>query len=106
MILSPLVFPDNVHHCLFIGGEANALTEESPEAILTELADAFGRQKFDVLFCDETSSQSGRILPIEVVAKFCRKKSVILVIDGTQSCQLLFKKNKKEILDQVSQLLL
>jgi O-acetylhomoserine/O-acetylserine sulfhydrylase-like pyridoxal-dependent enzyme len=84
-----------------LGGESNALTEEDPEVIFKELTDTFARQKFDVLFCDETASQSGRILPLEAVAKFCRQNSVILVVDGTQSCQLLFAKNKFELLDQV-----
>ena len=86
---------------MLTGGETGALTEEDPEIIVSELAASFGRKKFDVLFCDETSSQSGRILPLENVAKFCRQNSIILVVDGTQSCHLLFKKNKKEILDQV-----
>jgi selenocysteine lyase/cysteine desulfurase len=68
---------------------------------VSALTDALSRQKFDILFCDETASQSGRILPLEAVARFCRQHSVTLVVDGTQSCQLLFARNKKEILDQV-----
>ena len=75
--------------------------EENADVVLSELVDVFGRRRFDVLFCDETSSQSGRILPLDTVAKFCRQNSITLVVDGTQSCQLLFKKNKKDILDQV-----
>ena len=88
-------------NCLTTGGEANALTEEDPDVVVAELEAAHRRRRFDVLFCDETSSQSGRILPLESVARFCRENSVVLVVDGTQSCHLLFKKNKKEILDQV-----
>ena len=91
-------------HLLFesTGGESNALTEENPDVVLSELVDVFNRRRFDVLFCDETASQSGRILPVDAVAKFCAEHSIKLVVDGTQSCQLLFRKNKKEILDQVS----
>ncbi len=84
-----------------LGGENNALTEEDPQTILNELSTTFCRQKFDILFCDETASQSGRILPLEVVSTFCRQHSIKLIVDGTQSCQLLFAKNKHDILDQV-----
>jgi len=85
----------------FLGGENNALTEEDPQTILNELSTTFCRQKFDILFCDETASQSGRILPLEIVSTFCRQNSIKLIVDGTQSCQLLFAKNKQEIMDQV-----
>ena len=85
----------------FLGSENNALIEEDPQTILKELSTTFCRQKFDILFCDETASQSGRILPLEIVSTFCRQHSIKLIVDGTQSCQLLFAKNKHEILNQV-----
>ena len=69
--------------------------------IVDELAESFKSRKFDILFVDETSSQSGRILPLQAVAAFCRQNGVTLIVDGTQSCQLLFDKNKVEMLDQV-----
>ncbi len=80
------------------------MTEEDPQTILNELSTTFCRQKFDILFCDETASQSGRILPLEVVSTFCRQHSIKLIVDGTQSCQLLFAKNRHDILDQVKNL--
>ena len=47
------------------------------------------------------SSQSGRILPLETVASFCEEHNIVLVVDGTQSCQLLFSAQKKAVLDRV-----
>lgn len=83
------------------GGETGALTEEDPEIIYAELVTVYAQSPFDVLFCDETASQSGRILPLDVVTRFCQENSVCLVVDGTQSCQLFFRRDKKELFDQV-----
>ena len=49
----------------------------------------------------QVSSQSGRILPLEAVASFCEEHNIIVVVDGTQSCQLLLSAQKKQILDRV-----
>ena len=75
----------------------SALLEEDPTVILEALEDAWALQEFSVLFCDQVASQTGRILPLEPVTKFCRDNNVVLVVDGTQSCQLFFGKNKNQI---------
>jgi 5-histidylcysteine sulfoxide synthase len=75
----------------------SALLEEDPTVILEALEDAWALQEFSVLFCDQVASQTGRILPLEAVTKFCRDNNVVLVVDGTQSCQLFFGKNKNQI---------
>ena len=49
----------------------------------------------------QVSSQSGRILPLEAVASFCEEHNIVVVVDGTQSCQLLLSAQKKQILDRV-----
>jgi len=55
------------------------LVEENPDVILNELETKFSLKPFDILICDETSSQSGRKLPLDVVSKFCRENRIILV---------------------------
>jgi O-acetylhomoserine/O-acetylserine sulfhydrylase-like pyridoxal-dependent enzyme len=37
-----------------------------------------------VLFAEEITSQTARILEVEPIGKWCRQKNVILVLDGTQ----------------------
>ena len=97
-------------------GQGRALLEEEPQVILEALEDAHALQEFTVLFCDQVrddqtrvtcqdvifqvASQSGRSLPLEAVARFCRENGVALVVDGTQSCHLFFGK-QKALLDQV-----
>ena len=76
----------------------SALLEEDPGIIVEALEDAYAMQEFSVLFCDQVASQTGRILPLEAVSRFCQENNIVLVVDGTQSCQLFFGKNKKQIL--------
>ena len=73
--------------------------EEDPHVIVEALEDAFAMQEFSILFCDQVASQTGRILSLEPVTRFCNENNIILVVDGTQSCQLFFGKNKKSILN-------
>ena len=75
------------------------LLEEDPHVIFEALEDAFAMQEFSVLFCDQVASQTGRILPLEPVIRFCRENKIVLVVDGTQSCQQFFGKNKQHILN-------
>jgi len=75
----------------------NALLEEDPSVIVEALEDAYALQEFTVLFCDQVASQTGRVLPLDAVSKFCKENNIILVVDGTQSCQLFFGKNKKQL---------
>ena len=97
-------------------GQGRALLEEDPQAIRESLEDAYALQEFSVLLCDQVgksksecdlrssiqvSSQSGRILPLETVASFCEEHKIVLVVDGTQSCQLLLSSQKKAVLDRV-----
>jgi len=77
----------------------SALLEEDPHVIVEALEDAFAMQEFSVLFCDQVASQTGRILSLDPVTRFCNENNIILVVDGTQSCQLFFGKNKKSILN-------
>jgi selenocysteine lyase/cysteine desulfurase len=39
-------------------------------------------------------------LPLEAVAAFCLEHSIVLVVDGTQSCHLLLS-DQKAVLDKV-----
>jgi len=81
-------------------GKNRALLEEDPQVIVEALEDAYALQEFTVLFCDQVASQSGRVLPLEAVTRFCHDNHVVLVVDGTQSCQLFFG-NQKAVLDKV-----
>ena len=45
----------------------------------------------------QVASQTGRLLPLEAVGRFCKENSVVLVVDCTQSCQLFFGKQKKQL---------
>ena len=38
---------------------------------------------------------------METVASFCEEHNIVLVVDGTQSCQLLLSAQKKAVLDRV-----
>jgi len=78
-----------------------AMFEEDPSVIVEALEDALAMQEFSVLVCDQVSSQSGRILPLDAVSRFCQDNGIILVVDGTQSCELFFNRNMKEQLDNV-----
>lgn len=78
----------------------NPLFEEDSSVIVSCLEETYAMERFTVLFCDEVASQSGRILPLDAVAEFCEKRSIVLVVDGTQSCQLFFG-NKKNVLNKV-----
>jgi len=77
-----------------------ALFEEDPAVIVEALEDAYAMQEFSVLVCDQVASQSGRILPLEAVVRFCKENGIKLVVDGTQSLQIFFGRNKK-VLDDV-----
>jgi len=79
------------------GRGQNALIEENPAVIVEALEDAYALQEFTVLFCDQVASQTGRALSLDPIAKFCKENNVVLVVDGTQSCQLFFGKNKKQL---------
>jgi hypothetical protein len=56
---------------------------EDKETILRKLDEAYKQNPFEVLVADNVSSQSGRVLPVEYVAKWCRINNVTSVIDGT-----------------------
>jgi len=75
----------------------SAHLEEDPSVIVEALEDAYALQEFTVLFCDQVASQTGRVLPLDAVSKFCKENNIVLVVDGTQSCQLFFGKNKKQL---------
>jgi len=75
----------------------SALLQEDPAVIVEALEDAYALQEFSVLFCDQVASQTGRVLSLEPISKFCRENNVVLVVDGTQSCQLFFGKSKKQL---------
>jgi len=81
--------------------KGRGLLEEDPQVIREALEDAHALQEFSVLCCDQVASQSGRILPLDTVANFCEEHGVVLVVDGTQSCQLLLSPQKKAILDRI-----
>ena len=42
-------------------------------------------QMFTVLCGDAVASQSGRVLPLPEVGKWCRERGVVFVVDATQS---------------------
>ena len=65
--------------------------------IVEALEDAYALQEFSVLFCDQVASQTGRVLQLDPISKFCQENNIILVVDGTQSCQLFFGKSKKQL---------
>ena len=69
------------------------LIEEDSSKIVPVLETTYREKPFTVLFCDEISSQSGRILPLSSIIKFCEKHGITLIVDGTQSCDLLLGKN-------------
>eukprot|EP00090_Calanus_glacialis_P047225 TRINITY_DN9685_c0_g1_i1.p1 TRINITY_DN9685_c0_g1~~TRINITY_DN9685_c0_g1_i1.p1 ORF type:complete len:1465 (-),score=349.19 TRINITY_DN9685_c0_g1_i1:88-4482(-) len=75
----------------------NALLEEDPAVIVEALEDAYALQEFTVLFCDQVASQTGRVLSLDPISKFCKDNNIVLVVDGTQSCQLFFGKHKKQL---------
>jgi len=75
----------------------NAMLEEDPMVIVEALEDAYALQEFSVLFCDQVASQTGRVLQLDPISKFCQENNIILVVDGTQSCQLFFGKSKKQL---------
>jgi len=79
------------------GRGQNALLKEDPAVIVEALEDAYALQEFTVLFCDQVASQTGRVLSLDPIAKFCQENNIVLVVDGTQSCQLFFGKNKKQL---------
>lgn len=58
---------------------------ESASEIIEVLEASYFQRPFNVLFADQVASQSGRVLPMTAVVKWCRSKGVISVIDGTQS---------------------
>jgi hypothetical protein len=65
--------------------------EEKASTILSNLDAAFADKPFTVLLCDDVASQSGRVLPLEAVADWCKSggRDVKLVVDGTQSTEVL-----------------
>ena len=77
----------------------NALFEEDPKVFLTSLVKAQRDCDFKVLFCDAVASQSGRILPLKEIIQFCKIRNIILVVDGTQSCELLLENNIEVLQD-------
>jgi len=79
------------------GRGQNALLEEDSSVIVEALEDAYALQEFTVLFCDQVASQTGRVLSLDPISKFCKDNNIILVVDGTQSCQLFFGKHRKQL---------
>ena len=59
---------------------------EGASDIIQHLDTAYAENPFTVLLADHVASQTGRILPLPAVVKWCRQKNVISVIDGTQAC--------------------
>lgn len=72
----------------------NPLLEEDDNIIVKALQDAYDINPFSVLFCDHVASQSGRILPLNEIANFCQEHGIKIVVDGTQSCELLLGNNR------------
>ncbi|XP_057311153.1 uncharacterized protein LOC130648998 isoform X1 [Hydractinia symbiolongicarpus] len=84
---------DDITNLIPVSPGENPLFEEDPNIILSTLEEAYSECDFTVLFCDEVSSQSGRVLPLKAIAKFCKTNNIVLVVDGTQSCELFFGDN-------------
>lgn len=52
-----------------------------------------------VLCCDEISSQTGRILPLEAVGQWCEEKGILLIVDGTQGIDFSNTSQKLKYVD-------
>ena len=65
----------------------NGLFQEDLDFILKAIDEATAKSGsvFSILVCDEVASQTGRILPVKEIAEYCEQRSIILVVDGTQS---------------------
>merc|ERR1719171_220426 len=63
---------------------AAALTEDGA-TITKALSAAHAEAPFSLLFADQVSSLSGRILDTEAVISWCRENGVACILDGTQS---------------------
>ena len=66
----------------------NALWTEEDSLVVAALEAEYSAQPFDILFADHVGSRSGRISPVSAVVEWCRSRSVISVIDGTQTADL------------------
>lgn len=66
--------------------------EEDPNVFIECLNTSFNESPFDYLVADHVTSQSTRILPINEVIEWCNSKNVILIVDGTQSADIILDK--------------
>lgn len=60
------------------------LFNEDAASIIAALDAAYSSSPFHILVADRVTSQSGRLLPLAEVVKWCRAKGVVSVVDGTQ----------------------
>ncbi|XP_065674423.1 uncharacterized protein LOC124819331 isoform X2 [Hydra vulgaris] len=91
--LETLQHDNLINKIVYISPGTNALFEEDANIFISSITKKYNECNFEVLFCDAVASESGRVLPLKEICEFCETKKIVLVVDGTQCCELLLKEN-------------